>query len=60
MKAKTLKNEDILFYAWTLTLFLFFSQTQCPTEVVLNQWNIPDVHWTMTDAYFQPWNEVKL
>ena len=33
MKAKTLKNEDILFYAWTLTLFLFFSQTQCPTEV---------------------------
>ena len=35
MKVKLLKNEeDILFYAWTLTLFLFFSQTWCPTEVV--------------------------
>ena len=35
MKIKLLKNEeDILFYAWTLTLFLFFSRTQCPTEVV--------------------------
>ena len=35
MKTKFLKNEeDNLFYAWTLTLFLFFSRTRCLTEVV--------------------------
>ena len=39
MKTKSLTNkEDVLFYAWTLT-FLFFSQTQCPTEVVSSQSN---------------------
>ena len=45
MKTKLLKNEeDILFYAWTLkhyintsSLFLFFSRTQCPTEIVSSQ-----------------------
>ena len=41
MKTKLLKNEeDILFYAWTLTLFLFFSQTRHPTEAVSSLSNI--------------------
>ena len=40
MKTKLLKNEeDVLFYAWTLTLFLFFSRTRCPTEVVSSRSN---------------------
>ena len=35
MKTKLLKNEeDILFYAWALTLFSFFSWTWCLTEGV--------------------------
>ena len=39
MKFKLLKNEeDILFYASTLTL-LFFSWTRCPTEVVSSRSN---------------------
>ena len=54
MKTKRLKNEeDILFYGWTLkhyaktsSLFLFFSRTQCTTEIV-SSWS--------NKAYFQPW-----
>ena len=49
MKSKFLKNEeDILFYAWTLTLFLFFSQTRCPTEVVSSRSNTYYC-WSLSD-----------
>ena len=40
MKTKLLKHEeDILFHAWTLTLFLLFSRTRYPTEVLSSRSN---------------------
>ena len=49
MKSKLLKNEeDILFDAWTLTLFLIFSQRWCLTEVVSSRSNTYYC-WSLSD-----------
>ena len=63
MKTKLLKNEeDILFYAWALTLFSFFSWTWCLTEGVSrpSQTHVPVDHCVMTDSYSALLREVQV
>ena len=50
MKTKLLKNEeDTLFYAWTLVLFLFFSWIPCLTEVV-SSWSNTYYYQSLSDG----------